>query len=76
MKYMGMHVSPGYIVSTNGIEVAPSLPDTEGFALIGLDRLDRLPIGGFTGHIDLSPVGVKPPDPDPQSERPDDGGEG
>jgi hypothetical protein len=34
--------------------------------------LDRLPIGGgFTGHITLSPVGVKLPDPEPQPERPD-----
>jgi len=32
--------------------------------------LDRLPIGGFTGHIFLSPVGVKPPDPETQPERP------
>lgn len=27
--------------------------------------LDRLPIGGFGGHILLQPVGVKPPDPEP-----------
>jgi hypothetical protein len=32
--------------------------------------LDRLPIGGFTGHVFLSPVGVKMPDPEPQPERP------
>jgi hypothetical protein len=32
--------------------------------------LDRLPIGGFTGHVFLSPVGVKMPDPAPQPERP------
>jgi hypothetical protein len=25
--------------------------------------LDRLPIGGFGGHILLQPIGVKPPDP-------------
>jgi hypothetical protein len=25
--------------------------------------LDRLPIGGFTGHIFLQPIGQKPPDP-------------
>jgi hypothetical protein len=29
-----------------------------------------LPIGGFTGHVFLSPIGVKPPDPEPQTERP------
>ena len=26
--------------------------------------LDRLPTGGFTGHVVLWPVGVKPPDPE------------
>jgi hypothetical protein len=35
--------------------------------------LDRLPIGGFTGHIYLSPIGVKPADPDSQPARPSDG---
>ena len=34
--------------------------------------LDRLPIGGFTGKIYLSPIGEKPPDPEPQPERPAD----
>lgn len=29
--------------------------------------LDRLPIGGFGGHILLQPVGLKPPDPTPAS---------
>jgi hypothetical protein len=32
--------------------------------------LDRMPIGGFTGHVYLSPVGVKPPEPEAQPERP------
>ena len=32
--------------------------------------LDRLPVGGFSGHVYLSPVGVKPPEPEPQPERP------
>lgn len=32
--------------------------------------LDRLPIGGFTGHVFLSPKGVKPADPESQPERP------
>jgi hypothetical protein len=37
--------------------------------------LDRFPIGAFTGHIHLSPIGTTPGDPEPQSERPtDDGG--
>jgi hypothetical protein len=32
--------------------------------------LYSLPIGGFTGHVYLSPIGVKPPDPEAQPERP------
>lgn len=32
--------------------------------------LDRLPVGGFTGHVYLSPIGVKPPDPQAEPERP------
>jgi hypothetical protein len=32
--------------------------------------LDRLPLGGFSGHIFLSPIGDKPADPEPQPERP------
>ena len=32
--------------------------------------LERLPIGGFTGHVFLSPIGVKPADPAPHPERP------
>jgi hypothetical protein len=35
---MGVPVSAGYIVSTERIEVGPSLLDTEGFAFIGRDR--------------------------------------
>ena len=34
--------------------------------------LDRLPIGGFTGHIFISPANVKPPDLQ-EPERPDEG---
>ena len=37
--------------------------------------LDRLPIGGFTGHVFLSPIGVKPADPEPQPERPSETGD-
>jgi len=37
--------------------------------------LDRLPLGGFTGHIFLSPIGVKLPEPEPHPERPVDDGE-
>ena len=32
--------------------------------------VDRLPVGGFTGHIFLSPVGVKPPEFQNQPLRP------
>jgi hypothetical protein len=32
--------------------------------------LDRLPVGGFTGHVFLSPIGVKLIDPEEQPERP------
>jgi len=32
--------------------------------------LDRLPTGGFTGHVLLAPIGAKPPDPEPEPERP------
>jgi hypothetical protein len=32
--------------------------------------LDRLPIGGFNGHIYLWPIGVEPPNPEHQPERP------
>jgi len=36
--------------------------------------LDRLPLGGFGGHILLQPVGVRPPDPLPEPERPGEDG--
>ena len=43
-------------------------PDgTSGSHLIDLDRL---PLGGFGGHILLQPIGVRPPDPMPEPERP------
>ncbi|HEY1757671.1 MAG TPA: hypothetical protein VGG72_20025 [Bryobacteraceae bacterium] len=32
--------------------------------------LNRLPTGGFTGHLYLWPVGVIPPEPEAQPERP------
>jgi len=32
--------------------------------------LDRLPVGGWTGHLTLSPIGKKPSDPEPEPERP------
>ena len=33
--------------------------------------LDRLPIGGFAGHVYLSPIGVTPPEIGLEPERPD-----
>jgi hypothetical protein len=35
--------------------------------------VDRLPVGGFTGRIHLSPIGVKPKDPEPKPQRPAEG---
>ena len=32
--------------------------------------LDRTPVGGFSGHIVLPPVGKKPPPPKPEPHRP------
>ena len=32
--------------------------------------LDRMPIGGFTGYVYLSPIGTPPPSADPQPQRP------
>jgi hypothetical protein len=42
------------------------------FAFSGVHHalLDRLPTGGFTGHVNFSPVGAKPPDPISRPERP------
>lgn len=34
--------------------------------------LDRLPIGGFTGGVLLSPIGTVPPLPEPPPRRPGD----
>jgi hypothetical protein len=32
--------------------------------------LNRLPMGGFSGHFLLQPIGTKPPNPQPEPERP------
>jgi hypothetical protein len=37
--------------------------------------LDRLPIGGFSGGVLLSPLGTLPPVPEPPPSRPGDGGD-
>jgi len=36
-------------------------------------HLDRLPLGGFGGHILLVPTGAKPPDPSSEPERASEG---
>ena len=46
-----------------------------GIGRIGTDGvvnvyLDRLPVGGFSGHVCLAPVGAKPPQPEPEPQRP------
>jgi hypothetical protein len=55
------------------LEIGNACIDTVGQSTQHL-HLDRLPIGGFSGHVILIPVGVKPPEPVPQ--RPDDASEG
>ncbi len=35
-------------------------------------QLDRMPIGGFSGHIHFIPIGQKPPAPPAEPERPGD----
>jgi hypothetical protein len=32
--------------------------------------LDRTPVGGFNGYVYLSPIGIKPPEPELQPNRP------
>ena len=34
--------------------------------------LDRLPIGGFAGHVFLSPIGTMLPEPEQQPDRPNE----
>jgi len=33
--------------------------------------MDRMPVGGFTGYVMLSPIGEVPPVPEPVPQRPD-----
>jgi hypothetical protein len=35
--------------------------------------LDRTPIGGFNGYVYLSPLGMTPPEPEPQRPTREDG---
>jgi hypothetical protein len=48
------------------LEIGVARQDKDGSMRV---LLDRLPVGGFTGHVHLSPLGVEPPPPprpDPQ----------
>ena len=51
------------------LEIGHARVDTVGQSTQHL-HLDRLPIGGFSGHVILVPLGETPPDPQPQ--RPED----
>jgi len=42
----------------------------EGDTKIAHVAIDRTPVGGFNGYVYLSPIGVKPPEPEPQPDRP------
>ena len=53
------------------LEVGTARTETAGIIKV---FLDRTPIGGFTGAVLLSPIGVRPPQPEPQ--RPGDGDDG
>ena len=49
--------------------LAPHLPQLLSL-LRGHVFLDRTPLGGFSGHVYIAPVGVRPEDPKPQPQRP------
>jgi len=51
------------------IEIGMARIETDGTTSHHI-YLDRLPLGGFSGHVYLSPVGVKPEVPEGQPERP------
>jgi hypothetical protein len=55
------------------LEVGEARFEKDGIAHV---FLDRLPIGGFTGYVYLSPMGTKPPVPELQPERPGQDGDG
>lgn len=35
--------------------------------------LDRMPVGGFSGHVYFIPIGMKPPEPEPERPAQPDG---
>ena len=59
------------------LEIGTAYIESDGTAGAHQVYIDRLPVGGFAGHIRLEPVGVKPPDPEPepQPNRPSPGDE-
>ena len=48
------------------LEVGSGRIDQDGIHLF----LDRLPVGGFTGYVRLTPHGTPPPQPQPQRPAP------
>jgi len=52
------------------LEIGAANIDVDGKNGVHHISIDRLPVGGFGGHITLHPVGTKPPDPQPEPERP------
>jgi hypothetical protein len=48
------------------LEIGTAYIENDGTAGAHQVHIDRLPVGGFSGNIRLQPVGVKPPDPDPE----------
>jgi hypothetical protein len=57
-------------VPENLKHLAPHLPALLR-ALRATVLLDRTPLGGFTGKVILFPLGMQPPQPDPEPQRPD-----
>jgi hypothetical protein len=51
------------------LEIGTARSEGQGTGLIRV-FLDRLPIGGFTGGVLLSPIGHVPPVPEPAPQRP------
>jgi hypothetical protein len=54
------------------LEIGTARTETAGIVRV---FLDRLPVGGFTGGVLLSPIGVEPPPPLPSPQRPGDDAE-
>ena len=51
------------------LEIGTARAEGQGTGLIRV-FLDRLPIGGFTGGVLLTPIGNEPPLPEPLPQRP------